>query len=238
MRARTYTHTHTLPDQFCIKHDFSPPCLAFPSFLCRIAESCPGSVGRFDADQLSEPGDAGGAGAASNAKDSADSAAPGPSWGSTLSLMLFGPLALSKKSKKSKADGASQGEVEVKSDEPVWNTWCFHDTELLTEDGVMPEVAALMHEVHAASWQARSESSELPDTDATWRFPDLAAWLPHTSHHTIWKEWFSGLHSLALLLYEPSGVACCCVSTMPGITFWGDMRSSWPDSSSLNGDFS
>lgn len=139
----------------------------------RIAESCPGSVGRFDADQLSEPGDAGGAGAASNAKDSTDSAAPGPSWGSTLSLMLFGPLALSKKSKKSKADGASQGEVEVKSDEPVWNTWCFHDTELLTEDGVMPEVAALMHEVHAASWQARSESSELLDTDATWRFPDL-----------------------------------------------------------------
>lgn len=98
--------------------------------------------------------------------------------------MLFGPLALSK---SKKADGAKQGEVEVKSDEPVWNTWCFHDTELLTEDGVMPEVAALMHEVHAASWQARSESSELLDTDATWRFPDLAAWLPrvatHTSHH-------------------------------------------------------
>ena len=89
--------------------------------------------------------------------------------------MLFGPLALSK---KSKADGTNQGEVEVESDEPVWNTWCFHDTELLTEDGVMPEVAALMHEVHAASWQARSESSELLDTDATWRFPDLAARLP------------------------------------------------------------
>lgn len=41
----------------------------------------------------------------------------------------------------------------------------------------MPEVAKLMHEVHDASWQSRSESNELLDTDATWRFPELVPWL-------------------------------------------------------------
>ena len=89
------------------------------------------------------------------------------SWGSALSLMLFGPLAMSTQSPKAPETGGRP------PSEMMWHTWCFHDTELLTEDGVMPEVAALREEVHAASWQTRSDSNGLLDTDATWRFPDL-----------------------------------------------------------------
>ena len=75
--------------------------------------------------------------------------------------MLFGPLA-----------GKRAEQSEAERPEEVWHSWCFHDAHELTEEGVMPDVAALMDEVHAASWQA--EGHELLSTDATWRFPDLA----------------------------------------------------------------
>ena len=91
-------------------------------------------------------------------------------WGSALSLLLFGPLAFNKKSGED--DGRSGGQVPGAA--AGWHTWCFYHRDKLTEEGVMPDVASLMQEVHSASWRSSHDSTDLLSTEAAWRLPDLA----------------------------------------------------------------
>ena len=91
-------------------------------------------------------------------------------WGSALSLLLFGPLAF-----KQKDDADANSPKQMPRGVAGWHTWCFYHREELTEEGVMPDVAQLMHEAHRASWHSSHDSTDLLSTDAAWRLPDLAA---------------------------------------------------------------
>ena len=134
------------------------------------------------------------------------------SWGSTLSLMLFGPLAMSRRTNSGRRQSDGCDGIAGKNEQKLstWSSWCFHDIQQLTE-GVMPEVAKLMHEVHDASWQSRSESNELLDTDATWRFPELAPCLQA-------KSAFLGVLSVIWVIQDiikRVGVSHCYCPTLP-----------------------
>ena len=136
-------------------------------FLCksplgaRISQLMPGH--RFEADSLA-------AGWAGQPEEQQPDAQRQPDasgrWGSALSLLLFGPLALGREREPTKPTKLSM--------DSIWSSWCFYDRSKLTEEGIMPDEAALRQAVLAASWQPHGEASELLSTDATWRLPDLA----------------------------------------------------------------
>lgn len=89
--------------------------------------------------------------------------------GSAISLVLFGPLAFASKcATEPKCGMHGESSKCVAS----WQSWCFFDEDDLTDEGVTPEVAALMEEVHEASWQSQGEGTRLLSTSAASQLPD------------------------------------------------------------------
>lgn len=177
-----------------------PTLKALLDAACSRIGQCTPSL-RFDPEELSQSWSV--APIARQAKDAeaeGGNSRLGP-WGSALSLLLFGPLAFKKKD-----DADASPSKQMPRSVAGWHMWCFYHREELTEEGVMPDVAQLMHEAHRASWHSSHDSTDLLSTDAAWRLPDLA--LTAATLRSAEKLWLPVLQAqLPQSSFSPAGDA-------------------------------